>query len=612
MTPHVAPTDEFIELMSDLAEDRMSPAQIERLDELLRTDPANCRNYVDFMAIVTRLAWIGDDEPDAAAHSTAGQLPETLARWTSDRGDASVSPSLPPRLESAPSSAVSAPFPTLSPPAIDGSAGYFTSGWPAAYLVATVIFGIGLAIGAIVHVSAPTAFDRQPTPLPSPVVSVRSDVVGRITGTVDCEWEGSGLRGQGSEAANQKSEIISDKSVMHLGDRLALRSGLLELTYDTGATVILQGPVTYEVESPSGGYLSLGKLTARLEKKSEVRGQRSEPANHRSEIIDQKSFVIRTPTTTITDLGTEFGVEVLPGKETRVCVFQGKVSLRAGAAGVQKELVLGSGQSSQVDARGTLQQDPDAKTTNLAGALVRNMPHKGFPTFVSLTDLVAGGNGFGDRSFWGINPLDASAMAQISSDEIQIYSSNRTYQRYSGRPQIDGVFIPDGGTGPVQLNSAGHTFALPKTSAKTCEWAIWVYKGKPWAEPSRVKPSGRPDAASSSTLLLHPNAGITFDLAAIRDSARGCNASRFQSTVHNCQWKLNAPKVLFADVWVFVDGQLRFSRTKFRKADGPMDIDVPLKPNDRFLTLVSTDGGDDYDYDNPCFLNPRISLEAAQ
>ena len=32
--------------------------------------------------------------------------------------------------------------------------------------------------------------------------------------------------------------------------------------------MILQGPVTYEVESKDGGFLSLGKLTARLERKA--------------------------------------------------------------------------------------------------------------------------------------------------------------------------------------------------------------------------------------------------------------------------------------------------------------------------------------------------------
>ena len=48
----------------------------------------------------------------------------------------------------------------------------------------------------------------------------------------------------------------------------------MEITYDTGAKVILQGPVTYEVESAAGGFLSLGKLTARVGE--ERRGAREE------------------------------------------------------------------------------------------------------------------------------------------------------------------------------------------------------------------------------------------------------------------------------------------------------------------------------------------------
>ena len=43
----------------------------------------------------------------------------------------------------------------------------------------------------------------------------------------------------------------------------------MEITYHTGAKVILQGPVTYEVESAAGGFLSVGKLTARLRERGE-------------------------------------------------------------------------------------------------------------------------------------------------------------------------------------------------------------------------------------------------------------------------------------------------------------------------------------------------------
>ena len=76
-----------------------------------------------------------------------------------------------------------------------------------------------------------------------PVVEPKA-YVGRITGMVDCK--------------------IGDSRVS-LGQKLDLASGLMEITYNTGAKVILQGPVTYEVES-NGGYLAVGKLTGKLEK----------------------------------------------------------------------------------------------------------------------------------------------------------------------------------------------------------------------------------------------------------------------------------------------------------------------------------------------------------
>ena len=95
----------------------------------------------------------------------------------------------------------------------------------------------------------------------------------------------------------------------------------MEITYDTGAKVILQGPVTYEVESARGGYMSVGKLTA------EWRGGGKRSGDKRPNQAPGPTypFVVRTPTATVTDLGTEFGVEVDAAGVTRSHVFQGKV-----------------------------------------------------------------------------------------------------------------------------------------------------------------------------------------------------------------------------------------------------------------------------------------------
>ena len=174
------------------------------------------------------------------------------------------------------------PTPALIGNTTFGTWGFFSSDWPVAYLIATVIFGIGLLIGSPVYVSQPVQVARQSS-VPSRVdAEPKRETVGRITGMADCRWEkGSGFRVQSSEPVSvgqwQWSGAAATESILNpqpilalvsLGDKFVLSSGLMEITYDTGAKVILQGPVKYEVESSNGGFLSVGKLTARLERKS--------------------------------------------------------------------------------------------------------------------------------------------------------------------------------------------------------------------------------------------------------------------------------------------------------------------------------------------------------
>ena len=142
--------------------------------------------------------------------------------------------------------------------------------------------------------------------------------------------------GDCSGADHRHGRLQGRKSVdsrVSLGQKFELASGLMEITYDTGAKVILQGPVTYEVES-NGGYLAVGKLTGKLEKKV-ASGQwsvvsKSTISNQQSTISNPQSlipnpFVIRTPTATVTDLGTEFGVEVKEDGGSEVHVLAGEV-----------------------------------------------------------------------------------------------------------------------------------------------------------------------------------------------------------------------------------------------------------------------------------------------
>jgi hypothetical protein len=229
--------------------------------------------------------------------------------------------------------------------------------------------------------------------------------VGRITGLADCRW------------TDPKTEV-SDGDYVRLGQEYALASGMMEITYDTGAKVILQGQVTYTVESARGGYLALGKLTARVEKKdSEAKGERtanptlaqdgsaptaslalrpssSATANSQLSTLDSRLFSVRTPTAIVTDLGTEFGVEVERSGASHAHVFRGKVELRSalGDSGKQPVIRLGENESGRVE-RGADQVITATRDTRSSDAreFVRRLPQRApFKLFNTGAGLKAG------------------------------------------------------------------------------------------------------------------------------------------------------------------------------------------------------------------------------
>ena len=333
--------------------------QADELKTLLRSDREARRAYCEYSAIETGLFLLIHGRK--ASEAVSERLHADAIDAHSAR-QAAIPPSVP---------AVGYPSATFL-----GTVG-LSSGWPVAYLIATVIFAVGLLAGTVIHVSRPDARPQLVVAAahPRPSGSDPSSAIARVTAMVDCVWEGAAFRVQGSGAAKHPAEIINDNSRLQPGDRLALRSGLLELAYTTGAKVTLQGPVTYVVESPAGGYLSAGRLTARLEKMSEVRGQRLETVNQKSKIINQ-TFVVRTPTAVVTDLGTEFGVDVDASGQSDVCVHSGKVTVQgAGAAASSAVIVLKAGEAKRIPSSDSASWlTIDAKDTRVARPLVVSRP----------------------------------------------------------------------------------------------------------------------------------------------------------------------------------------------------------------------------------------------
>ena len=105
--------------------------------------------------------------------------------------------------------------------------------------------------------------------------------------------------------------------------------------------MILQGPVTYEVDSENGGFLSAGKLTATLQQKGEAgrpkegkagSGSRCpglDTANHPSPLVSPSPcFVLLTPAAVVATSAGEIGIEVRRPKPAWCMFFAARPSLR--------------------------------------------------------------------------------------------------------------------------------------------------------------------------------------------------------------------------------------------------------------------------------------------
>jgi hypothetical protein len=585
MIPFAPPNDELARLLEASCVGELAPEQVARLEELVRVN-AECRaHYVLFMHMHALAERRG-----AHAEESAGEWLETCCRRP------------PPIIVST----TEPQYPGIVVAPIRGTIGYILQGWPVAYLIATVILGAGLLIGAVTRISQPAQVVQQDLPsasgkatrnegYPSPI-SPRRSIVGQITGILDCQFAGA------------KTEDQRPKTVVSIGDKFSLFSGLLEITYHTGARVILQGPVTYKVESPAGGFLSVGKLTAKVDKGLGIR-DKSPDIPHPSSPIPHPLFIVRTPTALVTDLGTEFGVEVTGSGETTSHVFRGSIRVqRVGPTGTPEadSQVLRENQTVRVEGAPESRQIV-ALRTFAPSHFVRELPKLAIQ-LLDLVDVVAGGDGFSGRRSRGLDPTTGLASSEFG--KFDAYGDHK-YHRAVGMPLVDGVFIPDGSRGPVQVNSAGHVFPDCPATDNSSWLNIWAGGALPRGVAARMSPTlgdVKYFSPEHPALLMHANKGLTFDLDAIRRANPGYKVLRFRGATGNMEPNSERGANVSADIWVLVDGQVRFKRREINRFIGAMPISVPIADHDRYLTLSATDGGNSYQCDLVIFGDPRLEL----
>ncbi len=405
-------------------------------------------------------------------------------------------------------------------------------------LVVSVLLAIGLPgvlfLILVLHVA------RQP----APVVPVA-----KVTQTHKCVWD-------------QSSTALSTGADLLAGEQLQLTEGLAEVTFADGAKVLLEGPAVFDATKRNGGFLQAGSLVANVPKRA-------------------VGFTVRTPQAVIVDLGTDFGVSVDQDGTTEAHVFTGRVEVAVRTEAtetVQAPKELHVGQAARICPIGARKTARVEMIATAPKRFVQRIPGE----MLDLVDVVCGGNGRGAKRGTAID-CTTGKIVPFDKDNVAFASDRRGYQSMAALPFVDGVFVPDAQHKgqAVQIDSTGGRFAgFPKVSRRG---HVALLAGEKLAGVKGLE---------SESLAMHAPQAITFDLATIRRANPGKKIDRFRAVAGIGAHQEAAGRGGTVDVWVLVDGKVRFARKNLSAQSPPSVIDIPLDENARFLTLASTDGVD--------------------
>jgi hypothetical protein len=380
-----------------------------------------------------------------------------------------------------------------------------------------------------------------------------------------------------------------------IGDRLFTRDGTLylqqgiaKIQFDNGANIILEAPGRFELTGKDQIDLQSGKLFASVPKEA-------------------IGFTVNIENTRIIDLGTEFGIDAREDETLELHVLKGKTMMIAGLQSNKKSMEVAAGNARKVF--GAAKTIADIVCND--HLFVRKIDSaKGFvwrgQKTLNLADVVGGGDGLGSgRIGRGIDLSNGKCTSDFKGSGR---SEKPVYISVSELIFVDGVFVPDAGKEAVQVTSQGNVFKeCPQTSGDYFDGIRnggMVVKIDKDVIPMELN-GQRYGTLQHPALYMHANAGITFDLNAIRDAMPGFNVEVFR-TYCGISANNETIEISKADIFVLVDGRLRTSASITKDPMTAANIEIKLTKTDRFLTLISTDGGNGIGSDWVMFTKPYL------
>src|SRR4051794_27737875 len=259
------------------------------------------------------------------------------------------------------------------------------------FAIAAALFGVAAVSSWATYTATRGRMTRVPVVAQVPSGNGATDVA-RITATRNCMWAESAKNlGFGSRLAS--------------GERLDLANGLVEITFNDGAVVVLEGPANFDVDSPGRAALHEGRLTAVVPERAH-------------------GFQVATARMNVVDLGTEFGLMAEAEGTAEVHVFNGlvKAQLLDERGNQVRTMELNTSQAARIEpaaavvARIPARDDEFVRTLSVAAG-----PHDGLYAYDGFNypagPLDEQNGGFGWAGPWF--SVEADAKAGSSSNGVK-------------------------------------------------------------------------------------------------------------------------------------------------------------------------------------------------
>ncbi len=414
----------------------------------------------------------------------------------------------------------------------------------------------------------------------------RGEDVAKISDQLNVQWCRNG------------EKLLTNDRLLTNQPPYRIESGLIKIEFDRGVEVLVEGPASFSLPSDNEFEILNGKAYAKVPKKA-------------------TGFTMLSPNSKVIDLGTEFGISVDNFGESDIHLVKGKANLIAGFRDQNKEsMMLEVGKSKRVDLNAQVNDikfDENLFAREMYSEV--NFVWRGEGS-VDVVELLKGRFGFNksDHSYFAINHSTGQCFIE---NQIFDYNTDNKFHPVEYSPFVDGVFVPDSSNSYQVISTSNIVFEnCPMTNSewwypiltkpveyvKIRQKVVYRLNGLDW------KIDGKLYGDDESAFVLHANSGITLDLSKVRDAIPGVSVHSFTADLGVVEADGEDSKRNMTDFWILIDGKLKQHVTRKQVLVHSDYVFIDFDVEDRFLTFIATDGGDDITCDWWVIGNPKLNI----